>query len=262
MSEDRSIPISPAALEAFAAGAAFMPQSAPGPSADNEARSAEDATGSSGSCQSEEASETEQNNEAPVEETINSSGDALSEAVEETPAPPTDPRFPISVLPGFCTRLAGSTCERCTFVCPYDAIFFDEQDRPLIDEEFCTRCGLCCGICDAFVTERITMNDLLDKVRRLSGEGEPVFFTCYDQIPEDFEVHPNVVVLPCIRAVASNSMSALQPKPQLQICRSFLIARCRRGRGEGTAHACSESVKRWSRITMSQTDAFPKRPIS
>ena len=70
MSEDRSIPISPAALEAFAAGAAFMPQSTPAPSADNEARTAEDITEASGSSQPEAMSATEQNDEAPVEETM------------------------------------------------------------------------------------------------------------------------------------------------------------------------------------------------
>ena len=263
MSEDRSIPISPAALEAFAAGAAFMPQSPPVPSANNEARTAEDVTEASGSSQSEAMSATEQNDEAPVEESINTSDDATCEAAEETPAPPADPRFPISVLPGFCTRLAGSTCERCTFVCPYDAIFFDEQDHPRIDEEFCTRCGLCCGICDAFVTERITMNDLLDKVHRLSGEGEPVFFTCYDQIPEDFEVHPNVVVLPCIGAVAPEFwLAALEANPELQIyCNFSLCIDCPTAGPEAKAlltHAVNLG-ERWSRIHMGKAERLPEK---
>ena len=82
MSEDRSIPISPAALEAFAAGAAFMPQSTPGPSANNEAHSAEKTAEAPDSCQSETARATEQNDETPVEETINDSNDAPCEAIE------------------------------------------------------------------------------------------------------------------------------------------------------------------------------------
>ena len=265
MSEDRSIPISPAALEAFAAGAAFMPQNTPARSADNEAHPAEEeaATEPSDAGRPEAASATEQSSEPSIEEAIDSSDTVSGKAAEEPTAPPTDLRFPISVLPGFCTRLAGSTCKRCTFVCPYDAISFDEDDHPHIDEEFCTRCGLCCGICDAFVTERITMNDLLDKVRRLSGEGEPVFFTCYDQIPEDFEVHPNVVVLPCIGAVAPEFwLAALEANPELQIyCNFSLCTDCPTAGPEAKmllTHAVNLG-ERWSRIHMGKAEHLPEK---
>ena len=265
MSEDRSIPISPAALEAFAAGAAFMPQNTPARSADNEAHPAEEeaATEPSDAGRPEAASATEQSSEPSIEEAIDSSDTVSGKAAEEPTAPPTDLRFPISVLPGFCTRLAGSRCKRCTFGCPYDAISFDEDDHPHIDEEFCTRCGLCCGICDAFVTERITMNDLLDKVRRLSGEGEPVFFTCYDQIPEDFEVHPNVVVLPCIGAVAPEFwLAALEANPELQIyCNFSLCTDCPTAGPEAKmllTHAVNLG-ERWSRIHMGKAEHLPEK---
>lgn len=250
MSEDKSIPISPAALEAFAAGAVSLPRTQDQP-----------LPGSSSAHAREES--TGENAKEAREEGTQGPADLDSEEAKGNSPAPEDPRFPITVLPGFCTRLAGSTCERCTFVCPYDAIFFDEEERPHIDEEFCTRCGLCCGICDAFVTERITMNDLLDKVRRLSGEGEPVFFTCYDQIPEDFEVHPNVVVLPCIGAVAPEFwLAALEANPELQIyCNFSLCTDCPIAGPDAKAlltHAVNTG-ERWSRIHMGKAERLPEK---
>lgn len=219
MSEDKSIPISSAALEAFAAGSAF---GAP-----------------------DTAQVTSQR----------SSHESLEDEVEE--------RFPIAVLPGFCTRLAGSACERCTFVCPYDAISFDEAGAPLIDTDHCTRCGLCCGVCDAFVTERITMNDLLEKVRRLSADGDPVFFTCYDQIPEDFEVHPNVVVLPCIGAVAPEFWaSALEVTPHVQIYCNFALCQDCPVAGDDARSFFTHAVnlgEQWTRIHMGRADRLPEK---
>lgn len=221
MSEDKSIPINSAALEAFAKGSA-----------------------AAGSCEGASANEPEKSAHA-------------QESTQD------NARFPITVLPGFCTRLAGSACDRCTFVCPYGAILFDEQNRPQIETDFCTRCGLCCGICDAFVTERITMNDLLEKVRRLSAEGEPVFFTCYDQIPEDFEVHPNVIVLPCIGAVAPEFWAAaLEAAPQVSIyCNFALCTDCPTAGPEARAfftHAVNLG-EQWTRIHMGNAELLPER---
>ena len=231
MSDDKSIPISPAALAAFT-------QAVPPQSSDADEQSAMSAP---------EADPTQ--NESTPEETVITAID--------------DPRYPIAVLPGFCTRLAGSACERCTLICPYDAISFDERQRPHIDADFCTRCGLCCGICDAFVTERVTMNDLIDKVRRLAADGDPVFFTCYDQIPDDFEVHPNVIVLPCIGAVAPEFWaSALEVTPNAQIyCNFTLCADCPIA-GDDARSFFTHAVnlgEQWTRIHMGKAERLPEK---
>lgn len=219
MSEDKSIPISSAALEAFALGSA------------------------SGAPASVQAAQPQGSKEP-----CNNDGE----------------RFPITVLPGFCTRLAGSSCTRCTLVCPYDAISFDgTTGAPLVDAAYCTRCGLCCGMCDAFVTERITMNDLLEKVRRLSADGEPVFFTCYDQVPEDFEVHPNVIVLPCIGAVAPEFWtSALEVTPHLQIYCNFALCEDCPIAGTDARSFFTSAVnlgEQWSQIHMGRADHLPEK---
>lgn len=219
MSEDKSIPISSAALEAFARG-------------------------SVSSCPE------------PKPEQLDTTSDQSQ--IDEN-----NPRYPITVLPGFCTRLAGSTCERCAFVCPFDAISFDTEGRPKVDATHCSRCGLCCGVCDAFVTERITMNDLLDKVRRLSDDGSPVFFTCYDQIPEDFEVHPNVIVLPCIGSVAPEFWaSALEITPHIQIYCNFALCKDCPTAGPEARGLFTQTVNLgeiWSHIHMGKADRLPEK---
>ena len=240
MSDDKSIPISPAALAAFA-------QATP---AHNPASPAEAAP--KGSNTFEGASPEDHADPG------NESGNA-----EDSISTSDDPRYPIAELSGFCTRLAGSACARCTLVCPFDAISFSGEGRPQIDEAFCTRCGLCCGICDAFVTERITMNDLLDKVRRLSAEGDPVFFTCYDQIPDDFEVHPNVIVLPCIGAVAPEFWAAaLEITPNIQIYCNFALCNDCPTAGPDARSLLTHGVNLgevWTQIHMGKADRLPEK---
>lgn len=273
MSDDKSIPISPAALEAFAQGGFSQPI--------QQKRSVtQDATDRSSALQTSERSSSSQNSNEQlgtyasekIEENVTAGSDteaagrpgAESAAHDATSKDQSsDPRYPITVLPGLCTRLAGSDCERCLYVCPYDAISFDPEGRPQIDTTYCTRCGLCCGICDAFVTERITMNDLIDKVDRLSTDGEPVFFTCYDQIPDDFEVHPNVIVLPCIGSVAPEFWAAaLKTAPQVQIyCNFALCENCPTAGPDARAlftHAVNLGEV-WSQVHMGKADFLPEK---
>lgn len=275
MSDDKSIPISPAALEAFAQGGFTQPAQqgasvtqdasdrSSAPQASEQSRSSQSSNESLRASASEESeengaikpgTETVTGAEVDVETTVH---DAASEDQN------VDPRYPITVLPGFCTRLAGSDCERCLYVCPYEAISFDPEGRPLIDAACCTRCGLCCGICDTFVTERITMNDLVDKVRRLSADGEPVFFTCYDQIPEDFEVHPNVIVLPCIGSVAPEFWTtALKIAPNAQIYCNFALCEDCPTAGSDARDLFTHAVNLgevWSQVHMGRADRLPEK---
>ena len=247
MSDDKSIPISPAALEAFAHGGGFSQPAAKQVHGMQDANERSDA-------------KTSSFEEGPSGSSASPEEKPEDAATEDQNA---DPRYPITVLPGFCTRLAGGDCERCLYACPYEAISFDAEGRPQIDATYCTRCGLCCGICDAFVTERITMNDLFDKVRRLSAEGDPVFFTCYDQIPEDFEVHPNVIVLPCIGSVAPEFWTAvLKTAPSIQIYCNFALCEDCPTAGPNARSLFTHAVNLgevWSHVHMGKVDRLPEK---
>ena len=78
-------------------------------------------------------------------------------------------RHPVSIVSSFCTRPFGTQCERCLHVCPHNALSLTPKDVPAINSEWCTRCGLCMGICDAFCTDRITYADLVDKAKKLGA---------------------------------------------------------------------------------------------
>ena len=41
---------------------------------------------------------------------------------------------------------------------------------PIINEDLCTRCGMCAGICDAFAFTRITLEDLFTRAEREAKE--------------------------------------------------------------------------------------------
>lgn len=108
----------------------------------------------------------------------------------------------IAVLRDFCTRTHGADCARCALACPVDAITFSEDGRPVINEEVCTRCGICLGICDAFTSTRITMEDLHERFRRIASRGDDVIVTCKENIFPGLEPAANVVVLPCIACLS------------------------------------------------------------
>lgn len=109
-------------------------------------------------------------------------------------------REKILPIKAYCTRFAGTECNRCQIACLTGAITFEEE-RLVIDHDICTRCGVCMGICDAFSSVRITLSDLFAKVKRIANTGDPVFFTCNDHLFPGFEPHSNVILLPCFASV-------------------------------------------------------------
>ncbi|BAK44415.1 4Fe-4S binding protein [Eggerthella sp. YY7918] len=108
----------------------------------------------------------------------------------------------IVVLRDFCVRTAGAECERCALACPHDAISFNEDGLPVIDADACTYCGICLGICDAFSSSRVTMEDLHERFRRIAQRGEDVVLTCKENIFPGLEPAANVVVLPCLATLS------------------------------------------------------------
>ncbi|MEA5020817.1 MAG: 4Fe-4S binding protein [Gordonibacter sp.] len=108
----------------------------------------------------------------------------------------------IVVLRDFCTRAYGTDCERCALACPHGAISYTDTGIPVIDKDACTYCGICLGICDAFSSTRVTMNDLHARIRRIALRGEDVVLTCKENLFPGLDPAANVVVLPCLAALA------------------------------------------------------------
>ncbi|MEG1433953.1 MAG: 4Fe-4S ferredoxin [Gordonibacter sp.] len=108
----------------------------------------------------------------------------------------------IVVLRDFCTRAHGTDCERCALACPHGAVSYTDEGVPVLDTEACTYCGICLGICDAFSSTRVTMNDLHARIRRIALRGEDVVLTCKENLFPGLEPAANVVVLPCLAALA------------------------------------------------------------
>ncbi len=111
-------------------------------------------------------------------------------------------RDALGVVASYCTRKAETDCERCIAVCPHDALTIGSNNTPILNEEVCTRCGLCQGVCDAFCTTRITYEDLLKHVRNLAANDTPVHFTCAEHVSVGETPAYNVITLPCIGALA------------------------------------------------------------
>lgn len=118
-------------------------------------------------------------------------------------------RDPIAALPAWCSACSGSECQRCVAVCPTHAITLDPASGPRIDEARCTRCGLCAGICDAFISTRSTLADLHKRVIRNAQIEGCVYFTCPDQLTPGIQPRDNVIVLPCLAAVPPEFWAAV-----------------------------------------------------
>lgn len=66
------------------------------------------------------------------------------------PVPAEEVRIGIAVVdPRTCFAFKGQHCDYCIDRCPYSeqAIFADDQDRPVVSAERCTGCGLCAHFC-------------------------------------------------------------------------------------------------------------------
>lgn len=125
----------------------------------------------------------------------------MSEEEQQEYVPCKPQRDRIFPLKRYCTRTSSPQCQRCRLVCPHDAITFGDDNTPRIDQERCTRCGLCRGVCDAFASERITLHDLAERAHRCAQDSGPLFFTCAEVIEDTTNLHQNVFVLPCLASL-------------------------------------------------------------
>lgn len=122
-----------------------------------------------------------------------SADDGLTEAIESEVS-----GAKVLVLRDYCVRLKGAECSRCSLACPHDAITYNEKGLPLVNQDLCTGCGICFGICDAFSSNRVTLIDLHERVKRIALRGDAVYFTCRENIFTGLQPATNVIVLPCL----------------------------------------------------------------
>lgn len=88
--------------------------------------------------------------------------------------------------------------------CPKQAIGFREDGLPEIDHERCSRCGICAGICDAFVGAAgavSSVSQLLARFQRIALQGEEVVLVCADQQEDVSGLASNVVQLSCLAQI-------------------------------------------------------------
>lgn len=169
----------------------------------------------------------------------------------------------IVVLRDFCIRTHGADCERCALACPHNAITFDEDGKPVIEADACTRCGICLGICDAFSSSRVTMHDLHARIRRIALRGEDVVLTCKENIFPGFEPAANVVVLPCL-ATLSPEFWTLVLAENISVNIAADLAYCvdceRAGdMGEMLYSHAVETAEAWAGRTVGYLDEIPEK---
>lgn len=196
---------------------------------------------------------------APDSIEAGSAGDEAAAAIAA--AEEAFPRARVEALPLWCTACYGSGCTRCTHVCPTSAITLNE-DGPEIDEETCTRCGLCAGICDAFGLANITLADLFARAQRgQKNEGE-VCFTCNEHLFPGLQPRNNVVVLPCLGAVPPEFWAAcLAEGMKVRIFRDpAYCATCPAAGqvGEGLYAYALDTALAWVGGDVEKVDAIPE----
>lgn len=176
-----------------------------------------------------------------------------------------DPR--VVLLPDFCLNPRGGSCRRCVDACPARAIALEgEGGLPVVDEDACTMCGICFGICDAFSSNCITLVDLAARIRRTAARGEGVFITCpvnVEAAGEGFEPAACVVEVPCLAALSPEFWTlALAEGVDLKLaCDLALCSQCARGGGMAEAlytHAI-ETAQAWSCRTVDVVDEVPAK---
>ena len=114
----------------------------------------------------------------------------------------------ILFFPEPCTRLTGEDCSRCAAVCPQHAISFNGSGTPVIEEETCSRCGICIGVCDSFSSSRITTVDHAKRIERHAQQGK-LYFCCKEDLFEGLEPAKNVIVLNCLSSLSPEFIAYL-----------------------------------------------------
>ena len=112
-----------------------------------------------------------------------------------------------------CLRVTSQSeevCDACLEVCPTAAIEIDlSRKKVSIQQEECRKCGLCSAVCptSTFLTTKLTVKVLYDRVARVASAYEKAYVTCtraLGRLPKG-----NEVVLPCVGALSTDVWFAL-----------------------------------------------------
>ncbi len=150
-----------------------------------------------------------------------------------------------------CVRTHGADCSRCAMACPAHAIALPtDGGAPTIDEQACTKCGICMGVCDAFASTRISVPNLHAHIRKIALRGELVYLTCKENVFPGFEPAPNVVVLPCLACISPELWALMLAEniPLVVTCDFKYCADCDRAPGRGEMLFCRsiEMAEEWT----------------
>lgn len=212
-----------------------------------------------------------------------------------SPAPAVAWADRVFVIPAYCIRARGAACDRCVAACPAGAVSFAGEaspdgtggstdpmsasregnlcaggaapaksaSAPTIDHEACTRCGICLGVCDAFSSPQVTLEDLLGRVRRIAEAGGHAVFCCEECAGGRDELAARAVVLPCLAAAPAELWcAALAVDAGASIALDF--ARCEECPRAGTVGAnrlaqAVEQAEAWSGRAVGFAEAVPLR---
>ncbi len=146
----------------------------------------------------------------------------FSEAEESDEEPEPLYREDIQQVKALCTRPFNTECTRCAQACPHKAISFNDENLPVIEDELCTNCGVCAGICDGFSSVRVTLEDLIHNALDISDQGLAITIACNDMIPLGEDPADNVLLVPCLAALPPAAFSYLLAfGAQVNICCDF-----------------------------------------
>ena len=109
----------------------------------------------------------------------------------------------------YCTRPHGTQCTRCQTACPHGAISFSQEGLPVIDNEACTRCAVCMGVCDEFSASTTSARGLYEHLKKVALAGELVDLTCKENVFPGLEPARNVTVLPCLACMPAELWTLL-----------------------------------------------------
>lgn len=165
----------------------------------------------------------------------------------------------------FCVRSHGAECERCRIACPHGAITYaGPSSTPRIDEEACSKCGICMGVCDGFASTRVSIPNLHAHIRKIALRGELVYLTCKENIFPGFEPASNVVVLPCLACISPEFWTLMLAEniPLVLACDFKYCSDCNVApeRGELLYTRAIQTAESWSGGSVRFDKEIPEKP--
>ena len=171
----------------------------------------------------------------------------------------------ILFFPEPCVRLSGEPCTRCMTVCPKGAISFEGPDasgRPVIDDDACTRCGICIGVCDSFASSSITTVDHAKRMVRKAQKSGKLYLCCEEDVFDDLEPADNVVVLRCLSSLSPEFLAyLLSTEIDVVFCHDLAYCEdCRAGGGFGGTlwRRAVELAQEWTGKQVSSANVIPE----